>query len=176
LDVRWTQGGNTWSVLGGPIGAFLSPLIPARVASLKCSTVASRDAALDKAIFNTAGAVGEAGFYPMFEYVALFRGIATDKPAVRARDLSRSCFPRIARRRGEDQYAAMKAEDRGYFLLRAKQERAAASHTRGPVRGRHEELASLYEMRIMYIDRGVFGDDFDEVQEPPVVPHIIVPA
>jgi hypothetical protein len=70
----------------------------------------------------------------------------------------------------------MKAEDRGYFLLRAKQERAAASHTRGPVRGRHEELASLYEMRIMYIDRGVFGDDFDEVQEPPVVPHIIVPA
>src|SRR3954463_1708168 len=49
LDVRWTRVcGNTWSVLGGPIGAFLSPLIPARVASLKCSTVASRDAALDK--------------------------------------------------------------------------------------------------------------------------------
>lgn len=73
----------------------------------------------------------------------------------------------------------MKANDRDYFLLRARQENEAAARSTGAVRGRHEELASIYRMRVMYIDRGLFGDE-PETKEPEVetapVPHIIVAA
>jgi hypothetical protein len=67
-----------------------------------------------------------------------------------------------------------KVGDRDYFMLRAREERRAAAHSLGAVRGRHEELAWLYEMRIMYIDRGLVGDDSSE-QAPPIQ-HIIVRA
>ena len=59
----------------------------------------------------------------------------------------------------------MKTEDRDYFMLRARQERQAAGLSRGAVRGRHEELAWLYEMRVIYFDRGLAGDD-SETAEP----------
>ena len=55
--------------------------------------------------------------------------------------------------------AEMGPEDREYFILRARQERLAASASNGAARGRHEELASLYEMRVLYLDRGLFRDD-----------------
>jgi hypothetical protein len=48
----------------------------------------------------------------------------------------------------------MGPKDREYFMLRAEQEMDAASHSTGAVRGRHQELAWLYQMRIIYIDRG----------------------
>jgi hypothetical protein len=65
----------------------------------------------------------------------------------------------------------MKTEDRDYFMLRGRQERQAAALSRGAVRGRHEELAWLYEMRVIYIDRGLIGDDSDEPETPgPVQP------
>lgn len=66
-----------------------------------------------------------------------------------------------------------KVGDRDYFMLRAREERRAAAHSLGAVRGRHEELAWLYEMRVMYIDRGLVGDD--EPEQAPVQ-HIIVHA
>jgi hypothetical protein len=48
----------------------------------------------------------------------------------------------------------MTSDDRNYFMLRAKQERQAASCcTNRIVRGRHEELAWLYEMRLQFCDR-----------------------
>jgi hypothetical protein len=59
-------------------------------------------------------------------------------------------------------------------MLRAGEERRAAKHSLGAVRGRHEELAWLYEMRVMYIDRGLVGDDAPEPPAP--VQHIIVSA
>ncbi len=72
----------------------------------------------------------------------------------------------------------MGPQDRDYFMLRARQERlAAAESSYGAVRNRHEELASLYEMRVLYIDRGLFGDDSTaEALEAAPVPHIIIPA
>ena len=71
----------------------------------------------------------------------------------------------------------MKAEDRDYFMLRAREERAAARHAPGAnVRGRHEELAWLYEMRVIYIDRGLLGDDSEDSQPAVPVQHIIVGA
>ena len=68
--------------------------------------------------------------------------------------------------------------DRDYFMLRAREERRAAAHSRGAVRGRHEELAWLYEMRVMYIDRGLVGDDAEVAQPEQGAPvqNIIVPA
>lgn len=58
-------------------------------------------------------------------------------------------------------------------MLRARQERQAAAHShQRTVRGRHEELASLYEMRVLYIDRGLFSDE-PEPPAPPI-PQIIV--
>ena len=70
----------------------------------------------------------------------------------------------------------MKPEDRDYFMLRGRDERAAARRSHGAVRGRHEELAWLYEMRVMYIDRGLVGDDAEDSQEALPVPQIIVAA
>ena len=71
-----------------------------------------------------------------------------------------------------------KVGDRDYFMLRAREERNAAAHSMGAVRGRHEELAWLYEMRIMYIDRGLVGDDAETPgpEQGPPIQHIIVHA
>jgi hypothetical protein len=79
----------------------------------------------------------------------------------------------------------MGPKDRDYFMLRAEQELDAAAHSRGSVRGRHEELAWLYQMRVIYFDRGITGEEPEVVQsvapavvdsEPAFIQHIIVPA
>jgi hypothetical protein len=70
----------------------------------------------------------------------------------------------------------MGPKDRDYFMLRAEQELDAAAHSTGQVRGRHEELAWLYQMRIMYIDRGVFQEASEIAATPEPVQHIIVAA
>lgn len=73
----------------------------------------------------------------------------------------------------------MGPKDRDYFVLRAEQELDAAAHSRGAVRGRHEELAWLYQMRINYIDRGLFGDTAEVLDDAPQaepLQRIIVPA
>lgn len=73
----------------------------------------------------------------------------------------------------------MGPKDRDYFMLRAEQELDAAAHSTGVVRGRHEELAWLYQMRLIYIDRGLVSDVAEalgEVPEPDPVQHIIVNA
>ena len=61
----------------------------------------------------------------------------------------------------------MDSRDRNYFMLRARQERAAIRLSGGEVRRRHEELASAYEMRVAYIDRGLVESD-DAPQLVPV--------
>jgi hypothetical protein len=61
-------------------------------------------------------------------------------------------------------------------MLRAEQELDAAARSRGQVRGRHEELAWLYQMRVIYIDRGLVSDvaeALDEAAEAPAIPLII---
>ena len=65
----------------------------------------------------------------------------------------------------------MTPEDRSYFMLRAEQERSAAQKSPSRiVRGRHEELAWLYEMRLQFSDRAdshdAFEIDMGDVQEP----------
>jgi len=48
----------------------------------------------------------------------------------------------------------MTSKDRDYFMFRAEQEtRAARCATNRQVRGRHEELAWLYQMRVQFFDR-----------------------
>ena len=69
----------------------------------------------------------------------------------------------------------MGPKDRDYFMLRAEQEIDAASHSTGAVRGRHQELAWLYQMRIIYIDRGL-ADDADETGDAAAIEHVIVSA
>jgi hypothetical protein len=69
----------------------------------------------------------------------------------------------------------MKPQDREYFMMRAEQELDAAAHSRGQVRGRHEELAWLYQMRVIYIDRGLVEEVAESVAPEPVQ-HIIVAA
>lgn len=72
----------------------------------------------------------------------------------------------------------MSPNDRPYFMLRHQQELDAAARSSGSVRGRHEELAWLYQMRINYLDRGITGEEFDAPapEEPAPVQHIIVAA
>lgn len=70
----------------------------------------------------------------------------------------------------------MGPEDRDYFMLRAGQERNAAARSVGVVRARHEELAWLYQMRVIYIDRGLTGDEKEAPDEPGPVQHIIIRA
>jgi hypothetical protein len=54
----------------------------------------------------------------------------------------------------------MKADDRDYYLRRASQEDEAARDAVSlAARWRHEELASLYRMRVLVFDRSVIGDD-----------------
>jgi hypothetical protein len=69
----------------------------------------------------------------------------------------------------------MTAHDREYFMMRAEQELTAAARTRGVVRGRHEELAWLYQMRLQYLDRGITGEENEPVLEVdvPIRPFII---
>lgn len=69
----------------------------------------------------------------------------------------------------------MGPKDRDYFMLRAEQEIDAASHSTGAVRGRHQELAWLYQMRIIYIDRGL-ADDVEETPDAAPIQHVIVSA
>lgn len=69
----------------------------------------------------------------------------------------------------------MGPKDRDYFMLRAGQEMDAASHSTGAVRGRHQELAWLYQMRIIYIDRGLVDDGEDSADAAPIQ-HVIVSA
>jgi hypothetical protein len=65
-------------------------------------------------------------------------------------------------------------KDRAYFMLRAEQELDAAARSTGQVRGRHEELAWLYQMRVIYIDRGVVEEAAEISAEP--IPQIVVAA
>lgn len=62
----------------------------------------------------------------------------------------------------------MTSDDRTYFMLRAEQERQAARCcTNRNVRGRHEELAWLYEMRLQFSGRA----DSHEVSDVVDVSH-----
>jgi len=74
----------------------------------------------------------------------------------------------------------MKPQDRDYFMLRAEQELDAAARSTGQVRGRHEELAWLYQMRVIYIDRGLVAEAAECVEPEEAVAepiqHIIVAA
>ncbi len=69
----------------------------------------------------------------------------------------------------------MNPGDRDYFMLRCRQERAAVGNSLGAARGRHEELAWLYEMRVIYIDRGLVPDDAEEAQDATPVQQILTP-
>jgi len=70
----------------------------------------------------------------------------------------------------------MGPKDRDYFMLRARQERRAVVCSTGEVRRRHEELACAYEMRVVYIDRGLIGQDSDvpAIEQPERFPHFIL--
>ena len=61
-------------------------------------------------------------------------------------------------------------------MLRARQERQAMQASGGQARRRHEELASAYEMRVTYIDRGLFSSEPDppRAEEPMPIPNIIL--
>lgn len=61
-------------------------------------------------------------------------------------------------------------------MLRAHQERRAAKYSTGEPRRRHEELASAYEMRVVYIDRGLIGTDAQPAgpEQPLQVPHLLL--
>jgi hypothetical protein len=70
----------------------------------------------------------------------------------------------------------MGPKDRDYFVLRAAQELDAAARSAGQVRGRHQELAWLYQMRVNYIDRGLVSDVAeapDETVQPELVQRIV---
>ena len=50
----------------------------------------------------------------------------------------------------------MPTDDRAYFLRRAREEEAAIrAATNMAARGRHEEMASSYRMRVVYLDHDV---------------------
>ena len=104
--------------------------------------------------------------------------LTCDKPALHSRYVYRSGkyeLRDIAIRRTIT--GAMGPEDRDYFILRARQERLAAAASNGAVRGRHEEFAALYEMRVHYIDRGLFKDDSAaKPAQAEIEHHIIIRA
>jgi hypothetical protein len=72
----------------------------------------------------------------------------------------------------------MTSGDREYFMLRTRQELEAAAHSSGAVRGRHEEFASAYRMRVMWIDRGLvdYAPAAPEATESAPVQRVIIPA
>ena len=60
----------------------------------------------------------------------------------------------------------MTSDDRNYFMLRAQQERQAARDCANRiVRGRHEELAWLYEMRLQFSGRADSHEAFELVTD-----------
>jgi len=73
----------------------------------------------------------------------------------------------------------MGPKDRDYFMIRAEQELDAASRSTGEARGRHEELAWIYQMRVSYIDRGLVGEiaeALDDTAQGEVRGHIVLSA
>jgi hypothetical protein len=104
------------------------------------------------------------------------RACIADKPASLSQDFSRSRFHELHGFPAGITMPRMNVGDRDYFMLRARQERLAARDTLGVVRGRHEELAWLYEMRVIYIDRGLVGDETEDANEGVQVQHIVVPT
>ncbi|HJR83373.1 MAG TPA: hypothetical protein VJ775_05555 [Sphingomicrobium sp.] len=67
----------------------------------------------------------------------------------------------------------MNANDREYFLRRASEEEEAAGTSLSlAARWRHEELASLYRMRVLAFDRSAIDDNASEVAEP----FILIPG
>ena len=61
-------------------------------------------------------------------------------------------------------------------MLRARQERRAVTHSTGEPRRRHEELACAYEMRVVYIDRGLIDTDAQPTrpEQPLQTPHLLL--
>jgi|KBSMisStaDraftv2_1062788.scaffolds.fasta_scaffold2726002_1 hypothetical protein len=77
----------------------------------------------------------------------------------------------------------MGPQDRDYFLIRKRQEEAAAARSRGSVRARHEEFAAAYAMRVVCIDRGYAQPEPSPAppqesrpDETTIVPLMIIPA
>ena len=71
----------------------------------------------------------------------------------------------------------MTPEDRSYFMLRAEQERTAARNSLSRiVRGRHEELAWLYEMRLQFSDRADTNELFEIVTDGTHEPVMRIPV
>ena len=67
----------------------------------------------------------------------------------------------------------MNAADRDYYLRRASEEdEAARASVSLAVRWRHEELASLYRMRVLAFDRSMIEDEASGIAQP----FILVPA
>lgn len=67
----------------------------------------------------------------------------------------------------------MTAEDRDYYLRRADEEDVAARNAASlAARWRHEELASLYRMRVAAFERGSVEGEAARV----VQPFILVPS
>ena len=67
----------------------------------------------------------------------------------------------------------MNADDREYFLRRASEEDEAARASLSlTARWRHEELASLYRLRVLAFDRSANEEDPSEVAQP----FILVPG
>lgn len=67
----------------------------------------------------------------------------------------------------------MNADDREYFLRRAsEEEEAARASVSLTARWRHEELASLYRMRVLAFDQSAIENDSPGVAEP----FILVPG
>ena len=72
----------------------------------------------------------------------------------------------------------MSPKDRDYFAHRAEEELVAAAHSLGWIRSRHEELAWLYQMRVIYLDRGITGEDDQQLEahDEVLVSHVLVTA
>jgi hypothetical protein len=67
----------------------------------------------------------------------------------------------------------MTADDRDYFLRRASEEDEAARASASlAARWRHEELASLYRVRVLTFDRKIIESEASGIVEP----FILVPA
>lgn len=61
----------------------------------------------------------------------------------------------------------MTADDRNYYLKRASDEDEAARLSCSlAARCRHEELASLYRMRVLNFDRTIIEDEASGIVEP----------
>ena len=71
----------------------------------------------------------------------------------------------------------MTSKDRDYFMFRAEQEtRAARCATNRQVRGRHEELAWIYQMRVHFFDRADIHETLEQHEDHEPIMHINVAA